>query len=275
MKRVAALTLFCGILLLNPGTAQDQKSAPPDPVPSKTQRAHYVVKNGDAALMAEMVGLHFKGDANLIAGNGTILISGAPAVVPDVVKLLEQLDRKPRTIEVEITIAEVPANKDGTEPNPADILKDALGKTVGQGQRIKLVAVEGQPVTSVTGGNKPYVSGTTRPGGFGKGDGVVQKSITYQQVGTTVKLTAHVGSDDGVALDLDLKDSRMKPPEAGDESGAATFENATLSTKLSVPAGKAVVAQTVRVEGKMGATLSVVIVTARVVEPGASLPKKK
>jgi type II secretory pathway component GspD/PulD (secretin) len=265
MKRLAALTLFCGILALNPGTAQDRKTTPPDASPPKSLRTLYAVQNGDATILAEVVGRHFKGEANVIAapaGSGNaILISGAPTTVPEVVKLLEQLDKKPRTIEVEITIAEVPA-RDGQEIAPED---------VRAGQRIKLTAVEGQPISTQTGGNKPYVSGTAVAGGggFGKGGGgapFVQKSVNYQPVGATVRLTARVGSDNAVAVDLDLKDSRVKPPDAADEAGAPTFENMNLTTKLSVPAGKSVVAQAVRSEGKAGVTVSVVIVTARVVD---------
>ena len=278
MNRIAALTLVCGLLLLSSSTAQDRKENPPAPAPPKAQRTFFV-KNADASALAEVVGLHFKSEATVLAAatgpGNAILISGSPAAVAEVVKVLEQLDRKPRTIEVEITIAEVPANKDGTEPSAADLLKEAMGKMGGQGQRIKLTAVEGQAVTSVTGGSKPYVSGTTVVGGFGKDGGAARKSISYQNVGTTVKLTARVGADETIAVDMDLKDSRIKPPEAGDESGAAAFENATLTTKLSVPAGKAVVAQTVRVEGKAGTSVSVVIVTARVVEPGTAPPKNR
>ncbi|QJX00032.1 hypothetical protein [Frigoriglobus tundricola] len=269
MKRVAALALFCGLLLLHSGTAQDRSGAPADPVPPKVQRAEYVVRNGDAAALAETVGQHFRRDAVVIAANGTVLISATPTLVPDVVKVLELLDRKPRTIEVEVTLAELPAPKAGAEPSADAVLKDLAGKTAGQ--RIKLAAVEGQPVTSVTGGNKPYVSGTAT--GFGKG--AAQKSIAYQPVGTTVKLTARVGPDDSVALDLDLRDSRIKAPETGDESGAPTFENATLTTRLSVPAGKAVVAQAVRAEGKAGVTLTAVIVTARVVVSNDPAPRDK
>ena len=222
-----------------------------------------------------MLERHFKGEADVVAapaGSGNaILISGAAGTVPEVVKLLEQLDRKPRAIEVEITIAEVPVKKDGPEPSPADLLKDAVGKA---GQRIKLTAVEGQPVTSTTGGSKPYVSGTTMVGGgggFGKGGGappVAQKSFSYQNVGTTVKMTARVVADDSVVVDLNVQDSKVRLPDAGDEALAAAMENNTLTTKLSVPAGKAVIAQTIRTEGKGGTTVTVVIVTARVVDDG-------
>ena len=103
MKRFAALALFCGALALNPGTAQDQKTAPPAPTPPKLQRAVYPVTNGDAPLLAEVVGAHFKGEATVIAAPGNaILVSGTAGSVPEVLKLLDQLDRKPRTVEVEV-----------------------------------------------------------------------------------------------------------------------------------------------------------------------------
>src|SRR5262245_27394579 len=275
MKRLAALTLFCGILALNPGTAQERKATPPDPAPAKAQRAHYAVRHADPLILAESVGAHFKGDATVIAapaGSGhAVLISGSPTAVPEVVKLLEQLDRKPRTVEVEITIAELPAAKDGKELTPADLATAALAKD-SKGQRIKLTAVEGQQVSTQIGGNKPIVSGAVA-GPFGKGGGA-QRSITYQAVGTTVKLTPRIGADNAVALELNVSDSKVRQPDAGDGVGASSMENNTLTTKLNVPAGRSVVAQSVRTETKAGAVVAVVVVTARVVDekPGTGVP---
>jgi hypothetical protein len=51
------------------------------------------------------------------------------------------------------------------------------------------------------------------------------------------------------------------------------MDSATLATQVSVPAGRAVVAQSVRTDGKAGTTLSLVLVTARAVEGGASMSK--
>ncbi len=281
MKRLAALTLFCGILALNPGTAQDQKATPPTPAPPKPQRAVYPVANGDAPSLAEVIGPHFKGEATVIAAPGNaLLVSGTAETLPEVLKLLEQLDKKPRTVEVEVTIAEVPA-KDWkeTEAKVEDMLKDSAGKA-GAGQRIKLTAVEGQLVSAQSGGSKPYVSGTTLVGGGGGfggkgggGPGVAQKSISYREVGTLVKMTARVGADDAVALELNVQDTRVRAADAGDEAAAPAVETNTLTTKVSVPAGTSVVAQAVRTEGKGGATVAVVIVTARVVPLGP--PKRK
>jgi hypothetical protein len=284
MKRLAALALLCGLFAINSGTAQDRRSAPPDATPPKPQRTHYTVRNADPVILAEVVGKHFKGDADIIAapaGSGNaVLVSGSPAIVPEVVKLLEQLDRKPRTVEVEVTIAELPAPKDGKALTPADLATAEAMVKDGKGQRIKLTATEGQPVTTTIGGNKPITTSSTvapggggfgRPGGAGGAGGggpVTQKSIIYHAVGTTVKMTARVGSDDAIAMDLNVQDSKVRAPE--EEGGAPGFDNNTLNTKLSIPAGKSVVAQTVRTEGKTGPTVAVVIVTARVVDPAAA-----
>ena len=223
MKRLAALSLLAGILALNSGSAQDRKVAPAAPESQKIERASYAVRNGDPMILAEVVGMHFRGEATLIAtpaGSGsTVLVSGSPAALPEVLKLLEQLDRKPRTVEVEIVIVDVSVGKDGKEPALDAAVAESLVKD-GKGQRIKLTSVEGQPVTTQTGGNKPYVSGSAVFGGgggrggagapgFGGGGGapVATKSINYQAVGTTVKLTPRVGADNAVALELSLTES--------------------------------------------------------------------
>lgn len=270
MKCLAALTLLCGALALNPGTAQDRKTPRTDPVPPGTQRTHYAVRHADPAVLAEVVGTHFKGDATLVAapaGSGNaVLVSGSAAAVPEVVKLLEQLDRRPRGVEVEITLVEFPAPKDGKELNPADTARvEALVKE-GKGVRITLAATDGQQATTQLGGNRPYVSGSTVAGGGFGGKGVAQKSVNYQPVGTTVKMTPRIGADNTVSLDLNVQESKVRAAE--EEGVPPSFDNNSLATKLNVPPGRAVFAQTVRADGKAGPAASVVVVTAKVVDEG-------
>jgi Bacterial type II and III secretion system protein len=94
----------------------------------------------------------------------------------------------------------------------------------------------------------------------------MQRSISYQPVGTTVKMTPRIGADNAVALELNVSDSKVRAPDAGDEAGASSTENNSLTTRLNVPAGRSVVAQSVRTETKAGAVISLVVVTARVVD---------
>lgn len=281
--RLTVLALLGGLLLVHAGGyAQDKTTLKP-------HRTLYIVRNGDAVALAEVLNKHFKGQAEVLAapvGSGNaLLISGSVAIVTeDVVKLLGELDRKPKMIEVEVILAEIPAKKaegkDAVEidfSGPDVLTKlDARSKAgqLGSMQRIKLTAVEGQSVAATTGGNKPVTSGRAAAGGAFGGGGPVQRGVSYQAVGTTVRMTARIGAGDVVAVELDLKDSQVKPPEAGDEVGAPSFENSNLTTKLSVPPGKAVVAQATRTEAKAGRTATFVIVTARIADPVAASNKQ-
>ena len=82
-----------------------------------------------------------------------------------------------------------------------------------------------------------------------------------------------IGSENEVTLELNLQDSKVRAAE--EEGSSPSFDSNTLTTKLSIPTGKSVVAQTVRTERKAGATVSVVIVSARVVQPDTASRKTK
>ena len=278
MTRLTLLTLvYC--FLSHTGIAQDKKTiqlkkaSPGGSGVTRVHRTHYVAQNADPVILAEVVGKHFEGEAKLIpapASGNAILVSGRPEVVADVVKLLEQMDRPARTVEVEIIFVDVPAPKEGKEEDlGGDLLAriETLAKD-GSSQRIKLTVVEGQPVTTTTGGDKPIVS---RSGPEGKGFGR-SSSINYRPLGTTVRLSARVKSYDTVLLDLSLDDSQVRLADPADEP--PSFDKSSLSTTVSVPARKAVLAQAIRTQGKTGVTTSAVIVTARVVdERPTSKPK--
>lgn len=279
--RIAILVLIGGFLFVLSGGQAQEKSEPPA---KKRHRILYVVKNADPPVLADILGKHFKSDAEVLAApagaGNALLVSGTPAAVEEIVKLLDELDRSPKTVEVDVVLAEVPAKKADAKDMPEldlsgpDVLTrlEAMVKAgqVGSVQRVKLTATEGQPITSTTGGNKPFTSSVVRGGGgFGAG-GPVQRSVTYQSVGTTVHLLARVGAGDTVMVELDLRDSQAKLPEAGEEAGTPSLDNSTLTTKLRVPSGRAAVARAVRTEAKAGRTTSLVIVTARVVDPAAA-----
>ena len=86
-------------------------------------------------------------------------------------------------------------------------------------------------------------------------------------------------ADDAIALDLDLKDTRVAPPAPGlrapdappampDDLTAPEINTATLTTRISVRSDRAVAAQAVRTDGKTGSTVTLVIVTAHAIEAG-------
>lgn len=262
MSHRTVLPLSAALLLLAArGPAQEPQPAPSRDRP-KVHRATYAVRHGDPASLAEVVARHFKGDADALAAptgaGGAVLVSGSEAAVADAVKLLGQLDAKPRAVEVEVTVAEVPAPKDPAAP--AALVAAVAGAKDPKALRFTLTTVEGQTVSTTTGGNRPLVTGVAA--GAGR---PIQKSVTYQSVGTTVKVTPRLVAGGDVAVDLSVQDTRVRGAE-GDADVPPGIDTNTLATRLLVPAGRAVAAQAVRAEGKAGPTVAVVVVTARVVE---------
>jgi type II secretory pathway component HofQ len=106
--------------------------------------------------------------------------------------------------------------------------------------------------------------------------GIAIRNIMYRNTGTQVRLTPRVTPEKAIALDLRVDDARLHVPEDGipigkDEKGmpilATEFIDARLEAKLSVPSGKAVAALGVKTNSKSGNAQTLIVVTARVVEP--------
>jgi hypothetical protein len=291
--RLMALTLLGCLLALHSGVAQDvkpDKGQPPGPADDTTppqRRTVHPLRHADPNAVAQVIARHFKGQVEVSPLDNGLFLSASPTVTDEVTRLLEQIDRKPRSVRVEVILADVTLRKgpDGKDAE-VDLTGDVAGKLeamakTGQAtvQRVKLAAVEGQPVTSTTGGNRPVVTAAAIAGGPGGGFGgkgggaVMQRSVSYHSVGTTVKLTARVGAEGVVAVDLNVQESKVRPPEAGEEAAAPSMDNTTLATHVNVPAGRAVVAQSVRSDGKTGTTLSLVLVVAQAVDDGATMSK--
>jgi type II secretory pathway component GspD/PulD (secretin) len=271
--RLLALAALGGLLALLPaGHAQDRKTAPKDPPappPAQTERVVYPVRGGDPAMLAEVVAKHFRGEVVVSALPSALVLTGDPAAVAEATKLLDRIDRPARTVEIEVSLVEVTGKADAPAPAVGpDVLTrlDELAKAGAAVQRIKLTAVEGQPVSVQVGRNYPVVSGAVRGPGPG-GGGPQLRSVTYQQVGTTVRATARVEADNAVAIDLNVQDNSVKPAEGAEEH--PEFDTDTLTTRVNVPPGQAVVAQAIRKDAKGGRTVTLVVVTAKVVEPRA------
>jgi hypothetical protein len=75
-------------------------------------------------------------------------------------------------------------------------------------------------------------------------------------------MTARVLADGAVAVDLSVKDTGPKPPG---EDGYPSVDVVDLTTRVTVPPGKAVLAQAV-VEKDKAARTTVIVVTARVAD---------
>jgi type II secretory pathway component GspD/PulD (secretin) len=264
-----------------------------DEAPARNRRAVYVVRHGAAKDLADLLGKDFKGDAAVqvlpYAPSNCLLVSAPPGVLDEVVKLLDQLDRRPRLVTVEVFVAnmaprkgETPADKELDErelTGPADqvlakVEEMRKKRQIESLKRVQLTALENQQAAVMVGGSKPFVMGTTTTA-----TGLSTSSVNYHPVGTSVSLTSHITAEKTVRLELAVEDSRAAFPEDGAEGGPdekghpvrlPDFVQAKLNTKLDLPPGQALVAKGVKTTSKSGSQAqTLVIVTARVVEPVA------
>jgi hypothetical protein len=210
-----------------------------------------------------------------------------------VVTALEQLDRRPQfgrqphSVAVEVFVVELPAKnaKDtGMRPDEKDFggtiayVTQRLDSLLRQGQvagfkRIRLTSLEGQPGSLMLGETKPFVTATTVTG-----TGRSTKQFTYRNIGTRVKVTPRVGADGSVTLALDVQDSRSRDSATEtvgkDDTGkvilATEFIETSLSGKIRVASGTAVLARDTVVTSKAGQGEILIIVGARVVDAEAT-----
>jgi type II secretory pathway component GspD/PulD (secretin) len=257
--------------------------------PADTKRGAYVVKHAAAKDLAPVLAKHFKGVAEIQAGpegtNNLLLISAPPAVFDEALKLLDQLDHRPQSVAVTVFLVELPAKKADDKDREIDekeltgTLDEMPGKLaalqkkgdVAGFKRIDLTALENQPGSLLQGENKPYVVGATVTA-----TGIATRQIAYRNVGTNVRVTPQVAADKTVTLALKVEDSRMynppdAPPVGTDANGApipaTAFSQTNLETKVSVPSGKAVLAEGAKSTPKAGQGQMIVVVGARAVEP--------
>jgi type II secretory pathway component GspD/PulD (secretin) len=295
-----ALLLVLGLGLA--GTLGQEKGSGKSDRPAeaaKSKRIVHVVKYGTAKDVAAILGKHFKGEVEVQvlpeSPANCLLINAPAAVFGEVVQLLAQMDRHPQTIAVEVLVAQVSPKK-GKEgkpeaeekgldlkefSGPAADVRARLRALQGKGQidtlrRFQLTVVEGLSSSVLAGKNQPSVVAVNR-----LARGPVARSITYRQVGTQVRVTARVGAEKQIQIDLDVNDARMVPDDnivlGKDENGAPIpamdHVIARFTSKLSVAPGQAVAAQGVKTTSRSGKEQTLVVVTARVVDPNAK-PEK-
>jgi type II secretory pathway component GspD/PulD (secretin) len=252
--------LACALMALAalPATAQKRPAAEP-------KRGAYVVKYAAAKDLAAILARHFKGAAEIQAGpKGTsncLLINAPGAVFDEVMKTLEQLDRRPHTVTVEVFVVELPTKKGDKDRRPeakefsgtiGDVAArlDALMKKghVAGFKRIQLRTLEGQHCSLMLNENKPFALGTG--------------TTVYRNVGTVVEVTPWVTADGSVTLALGVQDSRGRDSAAG--PGKPEFIRTSLSGTISVASGQAAMAKDARVTSREGKGEMLIVVGARV-----------
>jgi Flp pilus assembly secretin CpaC len=267
----------------------------------KLKRAVYEVQRATAKDLADLLAKLYKSEAGvqtLAAPAGNAVVITAPAgTLDEVLGLLKRLDRRPRSVAVEVVVAEVTPRK-GEKGKPAPAARelderdltgnaeDTLAKLqnlqakglIGGLKRFRLTTAENRPGSVKERGSKPYVTSVMQAG-----NGRMTRTINYRDVGTTVDVTPQIGDDQKIVLDLHFTDSRMHVPEDGavlgnDENGnpirATHFINAKFDGNVTVRSGEAAVAQGVTTQSKSGQHQTLVLVIARILGPEGKAGKQ-
>lgn len=261
-----------------------------DNPPAKDTRILYVVKYVDASQLAEAIGNQFKSDVQIdvlqtLSAN-CLSIHGDSTVVQNVMKLVDQIDQRAKSISVELIVADVPATKgdDGKLKATEIDLKELTGTTkevlekldglrkkgVIDGIRsIQLTVLENQRSWMDFGASKPFV-------GF-----VLdvrnrrEKHFSRALVGTYADMTARLTPDKDVLLELNLEDNRIQDADDGSDLGKddngllipATEELAAkVESKITIAPDHAKVVEGVKTKSKSGKAQTIVIVAARLVD---------
>ncbi|MGL4550994.1 MAG: secretin N-terminal domain-containing protein [Gemmataceae bacterium] len=264
---------------------------------AKTRRSHFTLSHGDAKELAAALGKHFKDDADVLAveGNNALLVRATPAVTEEITKLIAALDKGGRMVAVELTLVETAAKAEdkadekaltGPEKTVMERVAEMKKRGLVTGvKRFQFLAVENSPVTVTVGVSQAYTSGMMAAGGgFGRAKGAaggpvaMTRSVSYRDLGSTVKVTARVADDKAVTLDLTLEDSTMRESKDGavlgqDDNGvpvrAPEFVRTSFKSKLTVAPGRAVAANELETTSKSETARTFLVATARPVEPAA------
>ena len=109
--------------------------------------------------------------------------------------------------------------------------------------------------------------------GAGPGSGITTRSITYRTVGMSVQVKPEVGVDGQVTLDLHIEDSSTRAAGTGmfggaDDKGTGTsgaeFSVFNLESRVSVPSGQVVLAESTKSQARTSRSQVIVIVGANI-----------
>jgi type II secretory pathway component GspD/PulD (secretin) len=301
--RVAGVLLVALGLALPAAPGQDPEKPPSGPggAPSEpVVRQVYAARGASVKDLANSLSLHFQAERSFRAvpdaGSNVLLLSGSKAILEDATAVLREIDRLPRSVQVEVLCLELAAKADGEAGKDPRVLdtadltgtaRDVRAKVrelqqkgvVSSVKTIELSALTGESARTQVSENKPFVTGVTAGfgggvrGGAAGGVGPVSRSITYRNVGTSVQVKPSASADGEVMLDLKVEDSTMRAGEGGasvgsDEKGAAIpaaeFVSSTLETRVKVRPGHFVLAEGSKTASKAGQSQTVILVTASV-----------
>jgi hypothetical protein len=272
------------------GPSVATNAAPEGPV----ERLLVFARHAPAIGMAETLNRHFGSSPNpqvrvvADATSNSLLIAAAPELLKEITAAIEQLDRAPARIELQIIVVEQarqevaggedapsrPANdKFHDEPlqsGPAKEVLDRIEQRQALGKasvvhRVRLTMLENQQGLVQIGQNRPVVHAITNSP---RGE---TRNVNYHSVGLLVSATARAAGENAVAVELKFEKSDLAtraddPPLAvssgGEKIPSTRTVTSTAQTTVTIPRTEAVVLADVSSTGPGDSNRLLLVVTA-------------
>jgi hypothetical protein len=230
-------------------------------------RSEGELRHSDAKSTEQIVGRNVVVVPSTI--DNSLVISGSPDAVNEVRKLVEELDRRPGSVLVDMEIGEAPASEvKPSEPAAGEQLRLAEKpphmETIG---RIQVTTLNNQMAFAQLGARVPVIANTTVTS---KG---TANSINLLDVGLILRVTPRVSADGTIVMQINVVRSSLRPESEGtplltqdDKVVARTprIENTEVFATVKIADGQSAILGGVAGEGKSDKEL-VIIVTPHII----------
>jgi type II secretory pathway component GspD/PulD (secretin) len=209
-----------------------------------------------------------------IIGN-ILVISGAPDVVEEVRKLLDELDQPAALVLLEMEIGEAPAGEVKTaveSPGPDGKSAGAVPRslrllekpphmeTIG---RVRLTTMSNQPAFAQLGARVPNVTGVSSA----RTGNQETKTTGLANVGLILGVTPRISADGTITMAIDAEKSQVGPENEGIPISTAgntvipspRIDMTTIQTTVQVPDGQTIILGSVARENKSGKELFIIV----------------
>jgi type II secretory pathway component GspD/PulD (secretin) len=199
--------------------------------------------------------------------NNSLVISGPPDAVEEVLRLVEKLDHSAGLILLEMEMGEAPVDaakqgestkgdgKPTTAATPSAFrLLDRPAK-METTARARLTTLDNQPAFVQMGARVPRATGVTTSPTNGR---FSSTSMTYLNVGLIVGMTPRISPDGTIAMQINVEQSQLGPENEGTPVSVAgdkvvrspRIDTTTVQTTVAVPDGKTIILGSVARQGR-------------------------
>jgi type II secretory pathway component GspD/PulD (secretin) len=274
-----------------------KEKGPPKGKAIKDNRTVFSLKYGNASKIAFAASQLFKGEAEIQSlpqfSDDCLLLQAKTAEMAQIEQMVDEFDRRPQRIAFEVVAAHFAAlNADPKKPRPTEGMPNEsdlegpfetvlakLEALQNKGlfdhiDRFRVTAENGQQNAFAYQPTLNYVTGATT---LNRGNFLsVVHTINYRKAGASGTVKGWVMPDKEIRMELGLTMSTRQfslprttigLDESGDSSWVLEFHEPVYTGKLRVFSGNAVVAQSTVTESEFGLDRSLIIVSARILEP--------